>query len=277
MNDLLEFSASTWAGWFLVFIRIIGAMMVLPVFSSKVIPARLKVGIAALIALCIAPIVTAGQIQVGSGEVSSLLASPTVAAFSIGGELALGWVLGATAGILMWAAHLGGQLLSQDSGFAFSQVVDPATGQTTTPLTTLLMVFAGLVFLALEGHRLVILSLCGSFDMVPPGMMGNIFTGALTPESATAISAEFGGQIWRLGLQISLPASIALFATTIGLGVLARAVPEMNVFVVGFSIRTGVGMLVLFMTLPFIAEIYRFVIELGFQGSELILRGIGGV
>jgi len=277
VNDLLEFSVSTWSGWLLVFTRIVGAMMVLPVFSSKLIPARIKAGLAALIALCVAPIVTAAHAEAGSGDMASLLSSPAIAAFSICGELALGWVLGATAGILMWIAHLGGQLLSQDSGFAFSEVVDPVTGQSTTALTTLLMVFAALVFLALEGHRLVILSLCGSFEMVPPGMMGNIFTGALTAESATVITGELGGQLWKLGLQIALPASIALLATTIGLGMLARAVPEMNVFVVGFSIRTGVGMLVLFMTLPFIAEIYRFVIELGVQGSELILRGIGGV
>ncbi len=277
MNDLLEFSVSTWAGWLLVFTRLAGAMMVLPVFSSKMIPVRIKAGFAALIALCVAPIVTAAHAQVGSGDMATLLSSPIIAAFSICGELALGWVLGATAGMLMWVAHLGGQLLSQDSGLAFSDVVDPVTGQSTTALTTLLMVFAALVFLALGGHRLVILSLCGSFEMVPPGMMGNIFTGALTAESATVITGELGGQLWKLGLQIALPACIALLATTIGLGVLARAVPEMNVFVVGFSIRTGVGMLVLFMTLPFIAEIYRFVIGLGVQGSELILRGIGGV
>ncbi|MEE2883610.1 MAG: flagellar biosynthetic protein FliR [Planctomycetota bacterium] len=277
MNELLQFSANTWVVWLLVFLRISGAMMVFPVFSSKTIPTRVKGAIAAVIALCVAPIISGESIQMASSDITTLFASPLSAAVALCGELALGWVLGATAGILMWSVHLGGQLLSQDSGFAFGQVVDPSTGQSTTPLTTLLMVFAGLVFLALEGHRLVILSLCGSFETVPPGLLGNIFNGALSVDSATIVAQEMGSQIWSLGFQIALPACVALMVTTIGLGVLARAIPEMNVFVVGFSIRTGVGMLALFVTLPFIAEIYRFVIGLGLQGSELILRGIGGI
>ncbi|MEC9475600.1 MAG: flagellar biosynthetic protein FliR [Planctomycetota bacterium] len=275
MNELLQFSANTWAVWVLVFLRISGAMMVLPIFSSRILPMRIKGAIAALIALCVAPVIWSGSmITSGSADLTMLFASPLTAAVAICGELALGWVLGATAAILMWCVHLGGQLLSQDSGLAFGQVVDPSTGQSTTPLTTLLLVFAGLIFLALEGHRLVLLSLCGSFEAVPPGVLGNLFTGALSTDGATLLTSEMGSQIWNLGFQIALPASIALLVTTLGLGILSRSVPEMNVFIVGFSIRTGVGMLVLFVTLPFIAEVYRYVIEIGFQGSELILQGI---
>ncbi|MGE4619644.1 MAG: flagellar biosynthetic protein FliR [Planctomycetota bacterium] len=276
MNELLEISASTWVGAVLIFARICGAMMVLPIFSSRVIPMKIKAALGVLIALCVAPVVV-GNSPVVSSEMVMLLSSPISAATSIAGELALGWVLGATAGILMWSAHLGGQLLSQDSGLAFGAVVDPDTGQSTTPMATLMMIFAGLIFLALDGHRLVILSLCGSFEMVPPGMMGNLFNGALTPDSALIVTREMGQQIWSLGLQIALPASIALLITTLGIGVLARSLPEMNVFVVGLSVRTGVGLLVLFVTLPFIADLYRFVIEMGMYGSELILRGIGGI
>lgn len=278
MNELLQFSASTWVIWLMVFMRLCGAMMVLPIFSSRCIPARMKLAIAALIALCVAPVLSSGSlVMTGSENAVLLVTTPLSAAIAIGGELALGWVLGATAGLLMWCVHLGGQVLSQDSGFAYGQIVDPFTGQSTTPLTTLLIVFAGLIFLALEGHRLVLLSLCGSFEAVPPGMVGSLFTGAMSVDAATLVASELGSQIWSMGFQIALPASLALLVVTLGLGVLARSVPEMDLFVVGFSIRTGVAMLVLFVTLPFVAEIYRVVVEMGVQGSDLILRGIGGI
>jgi flagellar biosynthetic protein FliR len=79
-----------------------------------------------------------------------------------------------------------------------------------------------------------------------------------------------------LGLQIAFPASIALLVTTLGLGLMARMIPEMNVFAVGFAVRTGVGMLALFMTLPFIADLFGAVVSTGLQGSQMILNGLGG-
>ena len=276
MVELFEYSTASWTGWLLVFTRIAGAMMVLPIFSSNVIPMRVKAAIAALIALCVAPIAIASPTGEGIREMGSLIATPLAGVVSICGELTLGWVLGATAAILMWGAHLGGQLIGQDSGLAFGQVVDPTTGQSSAPTATLMTIFAGLVFLALEGHRLVILALCGSFESVPPGSIGNILLTGIPMEAATEITREIGGQTWLLGLQIAFPASVALLVTTIGLGILARMIPEMNVFAVGFAVRSGVGMLALFMTLPFIADLFGFVVHTGLEGSQLILNRIGG-
>ncbi len=276
MAELFEYSISSWTGWFLVFMRISGAMMVLPIFSSRTIPARIKAAIAALIALCVAPLAIADPSGTGAREMGELMATPLVGAVSICGELALGWVLGATAAVLMWGAHLGGQLIGQDSGLAFGQVVDPTTGQTTAPTATLMMIFAGLAFLALEGHRLVILALCGSFDAVPPGSIGNILIHGVPLTTAARITSEIGSQTWMLGLQIAFPASIALLVTTLGLGLMARMIPEMNVFAVGFAVRTGVGMLALFMTLPFIADLFGAVVTTGLQGSQMVLSGLGG-
>jgi len=276
MVELFEYSTATWTCWLLVFTRISGAMMVLPIFSSSVIPMRIKTAIAALIALCVAPIALSSSTGGVTLEMGQLIATPLAGAVSICGELAIGWVLGATAAILMWGAHLGGQLIGQDSGLAFGQVVDPTTGQANTPTSTLMTIFAGLVFLALEGHRLVILALCGSFDSVPPGAIGKILLTGIPVETATEVTREIGGQTWLLGLQIAFPASVALLVTTIGLGILARMIPEMNVFAVGFAVRTGVGMLALFMTLPFIADLFGVVVNTGLEGSQLILDRIGG-
>ena len=276
MEEALLISTTSWTGWLLVFMRIVGAMMVLPIFSSRVIPGRIKGAIAALIALCVAPIAMGGDAGGDIKELGQLLSTPMVGLVAISGELALGWVLGATAAVLMWGAHLGGQLIGQDSGLAFGQVVDPTTGQASAPTATLMMIFAGLAFLALEGHRLVILALCGSFDSVPPGMMGSILLNGIPVDTITQVTKQIGGQTWMLGLQIAFPAAVALLVTTLGLGLLSRAIPEMNVFAVGFALRTGVGMFALFVTLPFIADLFGFVVNGGLQGSRWILDGIGG-
>jgi len=123
-------------------------------------------------------------------------------------------------------------------------VIDPQTHSQVTVVAEWQQVLALLVFLVLDIHHLLIRALLASFHAAPPGTL--VMTGA-TAHGAVALSAD----LFVIGVRIAAPVLIALLLTNGALGVLARTVPQLNVFVVGFPLNVGVGLVVLGASLPF--------------------------
>ena len=271
MDQLIEISSSAWSTWALVSARCFGAMLVLPLFSNDSFPLRYRLGFAFLLALVVAPMDLSGK----SDAVA--FADPLSAAIGLCGELALGWVLGAAIALVIWGARLGAAWLGAFTGDAAF-----ATGQqeevSESPLTTILTMLATLTFLALEGHRLVMLMLIDSFQKVPVGIFSSILVG--NRNEVVSSTSDFiymsGQQTWLIGLEIALPAISALLLITLVLGVLTRVVPEIDVFFTGFALRTCTGFLLIFVSLPFISEVFSFVVERSLQGTGVLLDSLAG-
>ncbi len=271
MNHLIEISTAAWSTWALVSARFFGAMLVLPLFSHRSFPLRLRWGFALLLALVVAPLDLSGK--------SSVIAfsDPLSALISLGGEVALGWVLGATVALVIWGARLGAAWLGAftgDAAFATGQHEESAE----SPLSTLMVLLATLVFLALEGHRLVMLMLLDSFQKVPAGLFAKVMSGSGTDagQGVGGFVEMVGQQTWSIGLEIALPAISALLLLTLVLGVLSRVVPEIDVFFTGFAIRTCAGFVLIFVSLPFISEVFAFVVEQSLSGTEAVLDSLTG-
>ncbi len=244
--DLPLESADRLAAFLLVFLRMTGLIVIAPLFSNRIFPMQLRIWLGFFLALLIFPL--AWQ-SAAAGGFARLFAHPLSLLLAAGGELALGWLIGWVASVIVLAGEFAGHLIGQEIGLSLAEVFDPVSEQLGTPTTQLFFLISALVFFACGGHHLVVLSLAGSFEAAPPGIF------PCGPATGMFLANDLGGDVWALGLRMALPVILALVLVTVALGLLARAVPEMNVFIVGLGVRVLFGLIATIAILPFVADL----------------------
>ncbi|MDQ5808596.1 MAG: flagellar biosynthetic protein FliR, partial [Actinomycetota bacterium] len=131
-------------------------------------------------------------------------------------------------------------------GFSFGAVVDPISGASAAVLAQLYALIGVLIFIAIGGDAWVIQGLARTYELVPLEAFPSL--GAMTSGALTAFVGIFGAAI-----QVAGPVMLALILTDAAFGMVSRVVPQLNVFAVGFAAKIVVGLLVLGVTLPFLA------------------------
>ena len=218
----------------LVLARLGGLMAVARVFGHAVVPVRVRAGLAAVLAAVLTPVVVQAAEPASVWSLAGL----------VGVEAAIGAVLGLVAQFIVAGVQLGGQLAGVQMGFGIVNLIDPQTHAQVSVIAQWEQLMAMLVFLVLDVHHLLLRALLGSFQAAPPGAV------AMTGESLRGAVA-LAGDLFVIGVRVAAPVLIALLLTNGALGVLARTVPQLNVFVVGFPLNVGVGLIVLGASLPF--------------------------
>lgn len=232
---LTDTMITQWLSMFLLpFFRIAAFMAVAPVFSVGVIPVRVKLILSLALTLVIVPGIPA-QASSGADQASLF--------FSIVNQIIVGISLGFVVQIIFSAIINGGQIIGMQMGLGFAQMMDPQTGVSVPVIAQFYNIMAILLFIAINGHLVMIGVLANSFEVVP--VMG----AGLMTEKYYSIAA-FGGWVFTGGLMIALPAVTALLAINIILGVLTKAAPQMNIFAVGFVITILSGFVIILITLP---------------------------
>lgn len=183
-------------------------------------------------------------------------------------EILIGLFLGFTLQAVLVAIRVAGELIGQDMGFNMATVVDPNTGTSTPVVTQIYEVFFYLVFLGLNGHHLILLSLQSSFERAP---IGNL---QLSGNLAWTAQALFS-QTFAAGIAFAAPVMVLLFLASLMVGVLARFVPQLNIIDVGFSIRIGIGLLAMLITAPFLAPALTSLHKQLITGIEGVLDVLG--
>ena len=212
----------------LVLTRVSGIMLGAPVFSSTVVPARLKAALALVISLMIFPLVWP--------RMTSLPATLPGVALAACGELLVGFVIGLAVNLLLTGLQLAASMTAQQMGLALARVYNP-TLQTETGVLSQLYLMVGLaMLLAFNGHHLVIRGVLDSFDALPPMAI------TLRPELLNILRGLLAGS-YVLALKVAVPAIVILFLVTLMMGFLGKTVPQINILVVGFPLRVGVGLL----------------------------------
>jgi len=216
--------------WLVAFIwpftRILGLLAAAPVTGGPQFPARGKIGLALLISLVVAPTLPAlPPIDPGSWPGLFLLAH----------ELAIGVALGFLMRLVFSAVELAADLIGLQMGLGFAQFYDVESQSQEPVLGKFFGLAATLVFLAINGHLLLLSILTDTFTTLPVGGgVGANFWKTL---------ASVGGQMLFSALSLALPVIAALLITNLALGVLNRAAPQLNIFAVGFPITLFVGLL----------------------------------
>lgn len=221
----------------LISLRIGGLMWVAPVFSARVVPMRVRAALSVLM------VVLLWQPPVGPGVVQ-------VTTVTVLSELLIGLTLGLGAGIFIGAAQSAGDMLAVQMGLSGANVVDPMS-QTQVPIVgQFLALFVTAMILATGGHLAILGALASSFDVLPVG-------GPVDHGEGIWSVVRLGGTMLWLGLRFAAPVVAALMISNAALGIMARAVPQLNVLVISFPVQIGVGLFVLAGALPLIALVFR--------------------
>jgi flagellar biosynthesis protein FliR len=238
------------ASLFLVLLRCTGFVVTAPIFGHRAVPAPVKAGLAAVMAITLA-----SGVAVAPGAGPVLLAAPV--------ELLIGVAMGFALGLGFAVVDAASRLLSIQMGLSLGAVFDPVGGEASTPLEPLFAIMAGLLFLALNLHLAVIRVLAQSFIALPIG-------GAL-PAGLFGSGAQLIALALELAVRVAMPLALVLLLVELAVALVSRAIPQINVFFLGLPLKILVGIGLIALALPGlmggIGGIYRFLI--GGMGDAL--------
>jgi flagellar biosynthetic protein FliR len=218
------------AAFMLVFARIGAMVMLLPGLGESNIPVRVKLGIALLLTLIILPL-HRSDYHIDMTSLSSLLVLMLY-------EIVIGVVLGATARVTLAALSVAGSVIAQQLGLGFVTSVDPTQGQQGVLIGNFLTLLGITMLFATDSHHLVIAALSDSYKVFSPGE--TMSSGDVASLATQAFTTAF-----KIGLQLSAPFLVFGLVFNIGLGVLARLMPQMQVYFVGVPLSIFAGFLIL--------------------------------
>jgi flagellar biosynthetic protein FliR len=217
------------ATFMLVFARVGAMVMLMPGFGESNIPVRIKLGIALLLTLIILPLHRAAY-QIDLTSMSSL-------GVLMVHEIVIGIVLGATARVTLSALAVAGSVIAQQLGLGFVTAVDPTQGQQGVLIGNFLTMLGLTLLFATDSHHLVIAALNESYRIFSPGEL--LPSGDVAALATRAFAAAF-----KIGMQLSAPFLVFGLVFNIGLGVLARLMPSMQVYFVGVPLSIMIGFLI---------------------------------
>jgi flagellar biosynthesis protein FliR len=217
------------ATFMLVFARVGAMVMLLPGLGESNIPVRIKIAIAVLLTLIILPLHRADY-HIDLGSMASLVVMMVY-------EILIGVVLGATARVTLAALQVAGAVIAQQLGLGFVTSVDPTQGQQGVVIGNFLTLLGVTMLFATDSHHLVIAALNDSYSIFSPGEV--VPSGDVAALATRAFAAAF-----KIGMQLAAPFLVFGLVFNIGLGVLARLMPQMQVYFVGVPLSILAGFLI---------------------------------
>ena len=246
MIEVSEAQLLEWLAQFLwPFFRVAGMLMVAPLFAAAFVPARIRVLVAFTLALAIVPM---------------LPPPPEVIPFSAAGlfvgvqQLLIGMAAGFILQLVFDGIVIGFQTVAMSMGLGFAVMVDNQRGVQVPMLSQFHVVIAMLLFLAMNGHLMMIGLLIDSFEYLPVGVSG------LDAEAFRQIVA-WGSHMFAGALRVALPAATAILLVNLSIGVISRAAPTLNLFAVGFPITMLTGFVVMMASLPMLQSTLSLLLE----------------
>ncbi len=232
-----------------------------PVFGSSAVPAQLRVALSLMLGLIIAPLAEVSAQSLPTGLIPYLVLGVK--------EVIIGLAIGYAASLVFAVFQYGGSLMDLSAGFSLSEAISPITGIASSPMTNLYYFLALIFFMIAGGHLLLIMALAESYRMVPVGG-GNLTGGAMT------IFSHLMGNVFSLGLTVAAPVVGAVFFAMVVFSLLSRAIPQLNIFQVGFTMQTFLGIFMLMLVLPAFATVAGQVFQSMFEMLYRLMGAMGG-
>lgn len=240
-------------GHYLLMMVRTGALLSLaPLFGEKAVSVRVRVGLAAVVALLLGGSIPTEPLDLGSPQ----------GIWAIAREVLIGAALGLVMQLLFAAVRLAGEVMGMQMGLSFATFFDPGAGSVPV-VARLLNLLVMLLFLAFDGHLWLINLLAHSFTQLPPGA---------APLSAQGFRAlvSMAGLVFQEGLRLGLPVIALLLCINLTLGVLNRLTPQLSVFVIGFPLTLSAGIIALSLLSPTLREVTERLMATFFQLDFLL-------
>lgn len=260
MISVTSAQLSAWLAMFIFpFTRILALIASSPVLGNKQIPVRVKIGLALMLTVIIAP---------------TLDAPPNVEAASAMGfvvllqQLLAGFAIGFTMRLIFTAVEMCGELSGMQMGLGFASFYDPLNASFTPVVAQFLGIIAVLAFLGMDGHLYMLEALADSFHTFP-------ISTSVPHAVALHTLVEWGGSIFAHALQLSMPVIGALLITNLALAILTRSAPQLNIFQIGFPITLAVGFATLLLTIPYFAPLLDQIIHTSLGTASHVMQQLG--
>ena len=227
------------------FLRALALFTALPVLGSRTVPARVRVALATFIAL-------ASQ--------ASLPAMPAVALDSplaltlVAQQLVIGLSLGFAVRLVFAAVEFAGEIIGLQMGLNFAGFFDPLSASTATATSRFFGTLVAWLFIAINGHLLVVMALVHSFSAFPVGPDPFAFVRTMLPH-------QWGAEVFATGLWIALPLVTLLLFVNLVLGAISRVAVQINIFAIGFPVTLGMGLVGMLLMLPWLQQPFTMTLE----------------
>ncbi len=252
MISITEAQLLGWLATFLLpFFRVLGIFTAAPILSARAFPARIRIGLALLVAIVAAPLGGAPAASFDDPAIWLLVAS----------ELMVGLAIGLVARMILSAVDLAGETIGLQMGLSFAGFFDPASGTNSNAVGRLLGTLSLAAFVAADGPALLIAATVHSIETVPGADAGSLFLGRID-------IGRIATTVFELGILIALPYMALLLFVNLALGIVSRVAPQLNVFAIGFPVTIASGLVLLTIGLPLMAQPFARVLQ-------AILQAIG--
>lgn len=215
------------------FVRVSSMLLTMAVFSGRGVPARIKVFFAMVITMAISPALPPIETTFDTVSPAGMLVTIQ--------QIIIGVALGFLSLLAINTFALAGQVLGMQIGLGFAAMVDPNSGQQVPVVAQFYLMLATLIFLALNGHLVMIQMVAASFEAIPVGPIG-------LDSDAFYYIANWAVWMFSAALGFALSAMVSILLINLSFGVMTRASPQLNIFTVGFPITMISGLLILWLT-----------------------------
>lgn len=248
------------AVFLLIVARLIGVFIQAPLFNSRSFPALAKTALAVWMAGTLWFVTPVSPYLPGD-----FLSFIVVLAF----EVALGFVIGFICNIIFIAVQSAGEIMDLQMGLSVATAFDPVFGTTISVVGRLTFFAALIVFIALNGHHLILTALQQSFVTLPVGKMANFSSGIFVQQTI-----ELGSLLWLTAIKLSAPIVLLIFLSDFTFGIVSRVAPQVNVFMLGFQVKPMLGLFGLTLTLPFIVKYLERLLEIMAQQMVILSQAL---
>ncbi|WP_368654829.1 flagellar biosynthetic protein FliR [Ornithinibacillus sp. 4-3] len=244
----------------LIFVRMTAFFVILPFFSYRTIPVRVKIAFSFFLAIIIFSSMDTSTMMVGDFYLLLLIK-----------EIVVGLLIGFIAYLIVTAVQVAGGFVDFQMGFAIANVIDPQTG-VQSPLTGQFFYIIALLFLlSVNGHHLLIDGIFASYQMIPIDQM--VFFGS---ENIAIFVIQAFSKMFLIAFQMAIPIVGCLFLVDVALGIIARTVPQLNVFVVGLPLKIFVSFVIILLFLPLFMALVKMLFETMFYTMRGLMQLFGG-
>ncbi|HKK20434.1 MAG TPA: flagellar biosynthetic protein FliR [candidate division Zixibacteria bacterium] len=236
MFDFINYGADKLILMLLIMVRASGIFVTAPIYGDRSLPRLVKVGLVILLSLILIPVV-------GGLDTLPKVTNLWQLTGLVFNEMLVGVLIGLVYRLIFIGVLSGGAIIGYQVGFSFANVFDPNQSDQISIIGRFWYILAILFFLTINGHHIIISSFADSYQVIPAGNVQ--LSGA-----AGELFIKYTAYIFIIAVKIASPVIITLFLTDVALGTIAKTMPTMNVFFVGFPIKIGAGLLVMALSLP---------------------------
>lgn len=237
--------------------RVLGLIASAPLLSNRAIPMRVRLAVGLAAAMAILPALP---------PMPAIPADSWMALGILVQQAFIGIAIGFMMRLFFGAVDVAGEMIGLQMGLSFAVFFNPHTGGQSSVVAEFLGLLTLLVFLALNGHLMLIQVVTMSFEWLP--------VGEATNHKAWLLLVRYAAIMFASGVLLALPMVAALLITNIALGVLTRAAPQLNLFAVGFPITLSAGMLMLLLSMSAFGPMLQNLLENGFEAIDQLLRAM---